>query len=95
MPDAPRRRIGDTGAPGGKILIVAGTREQARRRAEEMRLPPRSWLYAAGDHSLRGWTPGSIEYYGSFADRDDLWGLYEELRMVEARMAWAGREELR
>lgn len=68
------------------VLIVAGTYAQAEDRAYHMGLKTGQWTYASDVHSLRGWLPDHIYYYGTYVERVDWWELQAELRAVQSRI---------
>ena len=76
-----------------RILIVAGTHAQAEYHAQDTGLGKGGWVYAADADSLRGWLPGRVVYYGTYAQREDWFHLEEELLIVEARMRHAITEK--
>lgn len=83
------KRMPPDGKPAGRVLIVAGTKNQAQEKARELGLGKDGWVYPTDDRSLRGWLPVRIVYCGTWYQRADRDQLRDELKVVESRMAHA------
>jgi hypothetical protein len=71
-----------------RFYIYAGTHEQARHLARQMKLGTHEWNYVSGVDSLRGIREGVMLFYGSWKQRDDLKDVYTMGRVCQMSMLY-------